>query len=84
MEINIAALRENADHSNKTVKDQILLLCDTSMFISSFLLAKPPTFSLRLQHLVKLGLSIYDDIENLPPLKGDDDDEGASAMESVH
>jgi len=96
MEVNptnsiISALREkaDADQSDKTVKDLIWLLYDTSLLTSGFSLEEPATFSSRIHRLVKLGLSIDDDddeeddedMEDLPPL--DDDEEGESAMESV-
>merc|ERR1712151_1458376 len=96
MEINptnsiINALREkaDADQSDKTVRDLIWLLYDTSLLTSGFTLEEPATFSSRIHRLVKLGLSIDDDddeeddedMEDLPPL--DDDEEGESAMESV-
>merc|ERR1712113_236404 len=96
MEINpqnsiISALREKADNdqSDKTVRDLIWLLFDTSMLTSGFSLEEPATFSSRIHRLVKLGLSIDDDdedevdevMEDLPPL--DDNDNEESAMESV-
>merc|ERR1711897_76711 len=98
MEVNptnsiISALREkaDADQSDKTVKDLIWLLYDTSLLTSGFSLEEPATFSSRIHRLVKLGLSIDDDadegddddMEDLPPLDGDDDNNEESAMEQV-
>merc|ERR1739845_297505 len=97
MEVNptnaiISALREKAeaDQSDKTVKDLIWLMYDTSLLTSGFSLDEPATFSSRIHRLVKLGLSLEDDdddegdadMEDLPPLEGDDDNE-ESAMEQV-
>jgi len=99
MEINptnsiVNALREkaDADQSDKTVRDLIWLLYDTSLLTSGFTLDEPATFSSRIHRLVKLGLSLDDDddeaaddddMEDLPPLDGDDEDNEESAMEQV-
>merc|ERR1719373_946568 len=96
MEINptnsiISALREkaDADQSDKTVRDLIWLLYDTSLLTSGFSLDEPATFSSRIHRLVKLGLSLEDgdddegdaDMEDLPTEDGEQEEE--SAMEQV-
>merc|ERR1711977_723660 len=95
MEVNpmhaiIEALRARADEdkNDKTVKDLIWLLFDTSLLTSGFALDEPVTFAGRIHRMIKLGLSIDDtaeeddadeDDDDLPPLE---DDEG-SKMEEV-
>jgi molecular chaperone HtpG len=78
MEINpknpiVQELRKKADvdQSDKTVKDLIWLLFDTSLLTSGFSLDEANTFANRIHRMIKLGLSIEDDKaeeEDMPPL----------------
>ncbi|KAM0902409.1 hypothetical protein ACQ4PT_019310 [Festuca glaucescens] len=78
--------RADADKNDKSVKDLVMLLFETSLLTSGFSLEDPNTFGTRIHRMLKLGLSIDEDEEatendtDMPPLE---DDAGESKMEEV-
>merc|ERR1711863_22122 len=83
--------RAETDKNDKSVKDLVHLLFETSLLSSGFSLEDPAIHAQRIHRMIKLGLGIDDDdvegiddnagIEDMPPLEGDAED--ASRMEEV-
>merc|ERR1719442_169343 len=82
--------KAEADKNDKSVKDLVMLLFETSLLSSGFSLEEPALHSQRIHRMIKLGLGIDDDeaVEedvaddsDMPPLEGDAED--ASRMEEV-
>merc|ERR1712051_183176 len=82
--------RAETDKNDKSVKDLVHLLFETSLLSSGFSLEEPALHSQRIHRMIKLGLGIDDDeaVEedgpddgDMPPLEGDAED--ASRMEEV-
>ncbi|KAG9481882.1 hypothetical protein GDO78_010879 [Eleutherodactylus coqui] len=90
----IETLRQKADtdKNDKSVKDLVILLYETSLLSSGFSLEDPQTHANRIYRMIKLGLGIDEDdaatedltpcpaTEEMPPLEGDED---SSRMEEV-
>merc|ERR1712042_98450 len=83
--------RAEADKNDKSVKDLVMLLFETALLSSGFSLEDPAVHAQRIHRMIKLGLGIDDDSDELleatddesdmPPLEGDAED--ASRMEEV-
>jgi len=95
MELNphnniVGNLRDKAeiDQSDKTVKDLIWLLYETSLLTSGFSLEDSSQFATRIHRMIKLGLSIFEEEGNgdddLPPLDDAPVDDSTNAkMEEI-
>jgi len=83
--------KAEADKNDKSVKDLVHLLFETSLLSSGFSLEDPAVHAQRIHRMIKLGLCIDDDaddavedaggMDDMPPLEGDAED--ASRMEEV-
>merc|ERR1711884_844502 len=83
--------RAEADKNDKSVKDLVMLLFETSLLSSGFSLEDPGVHAARIYRMIGLGLGIDDDdvppmeeenpLDDLPPLEADEED--ATRMEEV-
>jgi len=83
--------RAEADKNDKSVKDLVMLLFETALLSSGFSLEDPAVHAQRIHRMIKLGLGIDDDSDEIPEAEVDDSDmpplegdaEDASRMEEV-
>merc|ERR1712047_137755 len=93
--VNSLATRVEADKNDKAVKDLVMLLWETSLLTSGFILDDATNHANRIHRMIKLGLGLDadDDVEEekdekkdeeeMPELEDDDNDEDANRMEEV-
>merc|ERR1712130_333947 len=79
--------KAEADENDKTLKDLVWLMFETSMLTSGFSLEEHASFASRIYRMVQLGLGADDtDLagdDDLPPELEDDEDDDGSKMEEV-
>ena len=82
--------KAEADKNDKSIRDLVFLLFETSLMSSGFTLENPHDHANRIHRMIKLGLGIDEDdptaedvTEEMPPLEGEGEDDNTDRMEEV-